>query len=315
MTCAVRWRPSAQWGRRSTTGSSTSRKSSHRYHHQIVVDAERLSVLVDDLFELSRIHSGVAVGGDDRASLADVVADAVVGARAAAELKGVFLVDRVGDLPEIDVSAGELSRVLHNLIDNAIRHTPSGGTVVLETCMTGLVRTCRCSMSAAVFPPRISIGCSASPFAATSPCQGRRWWRSRADDRTGFGRGERRLDRGRERGARLPVHRAAPGTYVTATTDAVALDEVAESSSRRPLAGRLLIAWIVALVGVRLWGLWVVDHARGDLFLARCPCSVSGVGWSPTDSSCPSRLPWLRARCCRSSPRRGRGGGSSPRLR
>ena len=106
----------------------------HRYHHQIVVDAERLSVLVDDLFELSRIHSGVAVGGDDRASLADVVADAVVGARAAAELKGVFLVDRVGDLPEIDVSAGELSRVLHNLIDNAIRHTPSGGTVVLETC-------------------------------------------------------------------------------------------------------------------------------------------------------------------------------------
>ena len=30
-----------------------------RYHHQIRRDAERLSALVDDLFELSRIHSGV----------------------------------------------------------------------------------------------------------------------------------------------------------------------------------------------------------------------------------------------------------------
>jgi signal transduction histidine kinase len=105
-----------------------------RYHHQILVDAERLSVLVDDLFELSRIHSGVAPAGDDRASLADVVADAAVGARAAAELKGVRLVDRVSDLPAIEVSSGELTRVLLNLIDNAIRHTPTGGKVVLESC-------------------------------------------------------------------------------------------------------------------------------------------------------------------------------------
>src|SRR5262249_3663551 len=86
------------------------------------------------LFELSRIQSGVTVAGDERAGLAEVVADAVVGARAAAELKGVVLVDRVGELPRIDVSASELTRVLNNLIDNAIRHTPSGGTVVLESC-------------------------------------------------------------------------------------------------------------------------------------------------------------------------------------
>ena len=104
-----------------------------RYHHQIVVDAERLSVLVDDLFELSRIHSGVAVDREDSASLAEVVAGAVVGARSSAELKGVELVDRVSDLPRVDVSATELTRVLHNLIDNAIRHTPAGGTVVLES--------------------------------------------------------------------------------------------------------------------------------------------------------------------------------------
>ena len=58
---------------------------------------------------------------------------------------------------------------------------------------------------------------------------------------------------------------------MTATSDAVAPADVAESSSRRPHAGRLLVAWIVALVGVRLWGLWVVDHARGDLFLGAVP--------------------------------------------
>jgi len=104
-----------------------------RYHHQIRQDAERLSLLVDDLFELSRINSG-AVGRDrQEVRLRDLVSDVIGEARPRAECKGVELVDHMSELPAIPVSSQELRRALHNLIDNAIRHTPPGGTVVIET--------------------------------------------------------------------------------------------------------------------------------------------------------------------------------------
>ncbi len=104
-----------------------------RYHHQIRRDAERLSVLVDDLFELSRINSGVACRDRQVVRLRELVGDVIVEARPHAEVKGITLVDEMSDLPAIPVSSQELRRALHNLIDNAIRHTPAGGTVVIET--------------------------------------------------------------------------------------------------------------------------------------------------------------------------------------
>ena len=103
-----------------------------RYHGQLRRDAERLSALVDDLFELSRINSGTLELDRRPVCLTEVVADAVLAARTHADLKGVRLVDDVEDLPRMEVSAQEVTRVLHNLLDNAIRHTPSGGDVVVR---------------------------------------------------------------------------------------------------------------------------------------------------------------------------------------
>ena len=105
-----------------------------RYHHQIRADAERLTRLVDDLFELSRITSGLACRDRHPVGLGDLVGEVVGEARSLAEVNGVNLVDDVGDgLPTLAVSDQELRRALHNLIDNAIRHTPVGGTVVIES--------------------------------------------------------------------------------------------------------------------------------------------------------------------------------------
>jgi signal transduction histidine kinase len=108
-------------------------ETTERYHHQIRRDAEKLSALVDDLFELSRINSGSLRLDSRRAPLADVLADAVTGAHVLADLKGVELIECTDQLPALDVAPTELGRVLHNLLDNAIRHTPPGGRIVVES--------------------------------------------------------------------------------------------------------------------------------------------------------------------------------------
>ncbi|TDD69865.1 two-component sensor histidine kinase [Jiangella aurantiaca] len=103
-----------------------------RYHRQIRGDAERLTALVDDLFELSRINSGTVRLGPELVSIGDAVAESLAGAASHASVKGVQLVEELDDLPATEVSAREFSRALNNLLDNAIRHTPAGGRVVVR---------------------------------------------------------------------------------------------------------------------------------------------------------------------------------------
>lgn len=104
-----------------------------RYYTTLRVETERLAGLVDDLFELSRTQAGVLALDFERVSLGDVVSDAIAGAAAIAEAKGVRLEGRLrGPPPELAVSSPELLRALRNILVNAIRHTPSDGTVTVE---------------------------------------------------------------------------------------------------------------------------------------------------------------------------------------
>ena len=109
-----------------------------RYHTLLRVEAERLSGLVDDLFELSRTQAGVLRLEFESVSLADLVSDALAGASAVAATKGVHLEGRLaGAVPDLQASAPEVLRALRNILENAIRHTPSDGTVVVEAGAEG----------------------------------------------------------------------------------------------------------------------------------------------------------------------------------
>jgi signal transduction histidine kinase len=107
-----------------------------RYHLQLITEADRLARLVDDLFELSRIEADALQLTVDQVPLGELVSDAVATAAAVAQAKGVRIDGRIHNLqPIVAGSAPELTRIVHNLLDNAIRHTPSGGTVeVLVRC-------------------------------------------------------------------------------------------------------------------------------------------------------------------------------------
>ena len=104
-----------------------------RYHRTMRQEADRLAGLVDDLFELSRIEAG-ALGLDlERVALDELVSEAVAGASIAAGAKGIDLRGAVTEpSPLVELSTPEMTRVVRNLLDNAIRHTPSGGTIRIE---------------------------------------------------------------------------------------------------------------------------------------------------------------------------------------
>lgn len=114
-------------------GVVTDRETVDRYHGAMRAETDRLAALVDDLFELSRTHAGALKLQLERVSLGDLVSDAIAGAAPVAAAKGVRLEGRLrGVAPEIVASTPELLRALRNVLENAIRHTPTDGSVMVE---------------------------------------------------------------------------------------------------------------------------------------------------------------------------------------
>lgn len=104
-----------------------------RFHRQMRSQVDHLSAMVDDLFELSKIHSGTLVLVKEPIALYDLVSDAVAELRALAESRSITL--RAPEHGEFTVIGDqrELSRVIGNLLMNAIEHSPAGSVITVST--------------------------------------------------------------------------------------------------------------------------------------------------------------------------------------
>ncbi|RYB93796.1 HAMP domain-containing histidine kinase [Nocardioides oleivorans] len=100
-----------------------------RYHRQIRGEVDRMVTMVDDLFELSRIHAGQLVVETQPVVLGDLVSEALAAADPVARARRVTLGGEVTHGLQVAADPAGLSRVLANLIVNGIRHTPADGTV------------------------------------------------------------------------------------------------------------------------------------------------------------------------------------------
>ncbi len=107
------------------------------YAHRIGGESRRLSGMVDDLFELSRITAGALQLTMSQVALQDVVSDVLAAQTPVAQRKRVRVLARAATAPVVLGSDPELARVVRNLVSNAIRHTPPDGTVAVQLGVDG----------------------------------------------------------------------------------------------------------------------------------------------------------------------------------
>ena len=104
-----------------------------RYLREIRTHVGVLSDLVDDLFELSRIEAGDISWTMGQVELRELIDETVAAMRASAAERGVRIAaDLPGDALFAEANAEKVQRVLFNLIQNAIRHTPADGSVTVR---------------------------------------------------------------------------------------------------------------------------------------------------------------------------------------
>ncbi|WP_250036402.1 sensor histidine kinase [Paractinoplanes maris] len=102
------------------------------YHRRIRIETDRMTHLVDDLFELSRINAGALRLALAQVPLGDVVSEAIAATAPLAAHRRIQLVAAESGWPVVLGSEPELGRVVTNLLVNSVRYTPPDGTVHIE---------------------------------------------------------------------------------------------------------------------------------------------------------------------------------------
>jgi signal transduction histidine kinase len=108
-----------------------------------VEETDRVLVMLDTLMDISEAQSGALELRREPVRLADVAARAVDLYRDVAEARNVTLVADLAPAPVVTGDRTRLEQVAANLIDNAVKYTPSGGRVDVEVAQEGTTAVLR----------------------------------------------------------------------------------------------------------------------------------------------------------------------------
>src|SRR5260370_23618373 len=98
-------------------------------------DADRVTRLITELLDVSRIEAGRIVLHRELVNVATRAAKLVAGRVASGEPESRFKVEVAGGLPETWLDADKIDQILANLIENAVRHGAGTVTTVIESAL------------------------------------------------------------------------------------------------------------------------------------------------------------------------------------
>ncbi|MBR8741911.1 HAMP domain-containing sensor histidine kinase [Nocardiopsis sp. MG754419] len=136
-------------------------------------DADRVTRLIHDLLDVSRIESGRLEVRRQVVDLTEAVRRVVAGRVAAGEAEERFRVETHGELPQMWLDPDKLEQILSNLVENGVRHGAGTVSVVIEPCEGGTSVSVR------------DEGQGIAP--ETIPRVFRQFWRSKRRGGTGLG--------------------------------------------------------------------------------------------------------------------------------
>ncbi len=115
-------------------GEAEDDATQREFHEIIASEAERLGRLIDNILNISRIESGVVRVVREPLSLTEVAKEVMGVAIPQAKMKNITLVDHQAPVyRQIEADRDMIYQAVLNLVGNALKYTPEGGTVTVTT--------------------------------------------------------------------------------------------------------------------------------------------------------------------------------------
>jgi len=128
------------------------------YLKRVQHNVERLTRMINDLLDLSRIEAGAVKLQLGSLSIPELLNDVAEGFQTVATEKSVSVkAHSMSELPVIQGDRDKLYQVLNNLIQNAIKFTPKGGTITAEAQAgpQGFVQICVSDTGCGIAPEEL----------------------------------------------------------------------------------------------------------------------------------------------------------------
>ena len=105
--------------------------------HSCLEEVERLTVLVDELLALARLDAGQDRGGAEHIALDRLIGETAQRFAEVARERGVHIDVKPAPSIVAAIGRGPASMILANLLDNAVKFSPPGGTINVSACVAG----------------------------------------------------------------------------------------------------------------------------------------------------------------------------------
>ena len=118
-------------------GMVEDRETEQRYFNTARKNISSLSNLIDDMFQMAQIDTGGLELNIESVSISDLISDTLESFTELAKRREITLKGSVSsDLGEVNIDARRINRVLNNLVDNALKHSPDQGLVEVRANST-----------------------------------------------------------------------------------------------------------------------------------------------------------------------------------